>query len=486
MWKRGSKAAWSNAVQRFRLFLALLGDAGVAIGVLALIFTAAAVFSGDEWLGFALVALLLPAGFGLRRIPHGPREPGRHETAVTVLLLWFTVSLITSAPYVASTTFSFVDAVFEAVSGFSTTGSTVLRDFAGAPNTLLLWRAMTQWIGGIGILMLFLAVFPTLAIAGRQLFLRESPVFEEQQIAPRLRQVAGLVVLVYGSLTVLCFVGYAISGLSLFEAAAYALSTVGAGGFSPHAGGFGALENVAAEWVAIVFMFLAGVSFPLLFRVVRSGPRVLGRNTEFKTYVGIVTVVTLFVFAVSWGVAPTFRESLFHVLSIITSTGFATTDYTAWTAPAFLVVLSLMFVGGSVGSASGGVKVLRWVILMKNINRELKRTLSPRAVLPLTLGRNIVPDAVIRSVVAFMMLYVATVIITGFTLLFTGVAPAEAFALALSHVSNTGPAIGGFGPLGDVHDVPATGKWVLMVAMIAGRLEIITLVVAFTPLWWRR
>lgn len=472
-------------MRRFRLFFFLLGDAGVAIGTLGLAFTALAGVLGEEWLGFALVALLLPIGFALRRIPHSSHEPARHEMAVTVLLLWFAVSLITSVPYLTSAAFTFVDAVFEAVSGFSTTGSTVLRDFASAPHTLLLWRALTQWIGGIGILMLFLAVFPSLAIAGRQLFLRESPVFEEQQIAPRLRQVAGLVALVYGSLTVLCFAGYALSGLSPFEAAAYALSTVGAGGFSPHAGGFGALANVSAEWVGIVFMFLAGVSFPLLFRVVRSGPRVLLRNTEFKTYVGIVAVVTLFVFTISWGVAPTFRESLFHVVSIITSTGFATVDYTSWTAPAFLALLSLMFIGGSVGSASGGVKVLRWVILAKNINRELKRTLSPRAVLPLTIGRNIVPDAVIRSVIAFMMLYVATVIFTGFALLFTGVAPAEAFAVALSHVSNTGPAIGGFGPLGDVHDVPAAGKWMLIVAMVAGRLEIITLVVVFTPLWWR-
>lgn len=470
---------------RYRFFQSVLGDALSAFGMLALIFMALAVAFREPWAGFGIAGLALPCGLLLRRQPPSKAEPGRHETAVTVLLLWAIVSLLTAVPYVVQSQLSFVDSVFEAVSGFSTTGSTVITDLAAVPRSLVMWRAVSQWVGGIGILVMFVAVFPTLAIAGRQLFLSESPIFEEQRIAPRLRQIAGVIISVYAALTLLCTFGYVLSGLSVFNAFAFAFATVGAGGFSPIAGGFGALHNTTAEWVAIVFMFLAGVSFPLLFRTVRTGVRTLVRNTEFRAYVGVVVLASAAIMLALPAAARSFRQVVFHVVSIVTSTGFATLDYTLWPAAPLLVLLGLMFIGASVGSAAGGIKILRWVLLAKNVSRELKRTLSPRAVLPITLGKLIIPDVVIRSVIAFVLLYVATFIAAGFALLFTGLAPAEAFALSLSHLSNTGPAFGVFGPLGDASSVSLAGKWVLIFTMLAGRLEVVTLFVALTPLWWR-
>lgn len=472
-------------MHRYQFFRSVLGDALAAFGILAFVFTCLALVLHEPWAGFALASVALPGGLLLRRQPPSKAEPGRHETAVTVLLLWGAVSLLTSVPYVVQSGLSFTDSVFEAVSGFSTTGSTVITELALLPRSLVLWRAVSQWVGGIGILVMFVAVFPTLAIAGRQLFLSESPIFEEQRIAPRLRQIAGVIISVYGALTVLCTFGYVLSGLSLFDALAFAFATVGAGGFSPIDGGFGALQNTTAEWVAIVFMFLAGVSFPLLFRTARNGLKTLFKNTEFRAYVGVIVLASAAIFVALPTALRSLRQVVFHVVSILTSTGFATLDYTLWPAAPLLVLLGLMFIGASVGSAAGGIKVLRWVLLAKNVGRELKRTLAPRAVLPITVGKRIIPDAVIRSVIAFVLLYVATFIASGFALLFTGLAPAEAFTLALAHLSNTGPAVGAFGPLGNTSSVPIAGKWTLIITMIAGRLEVVTLFVALTPLWWR-
>ena len=474
-----------SAVRRYRFFQSVLADALAAFGILALLFAALALALREPWAGFLAAGASLPVGLLLRRQPPSKTEPGRHETAVTVLLLWAVVSLLTSVPYVVQSPLSFVDSVFEAVSGFSTTGSTVITKLAELPRSLVLWRAVSQWVGGIGILVMFVAVFPTLAIAGRQLFLSESPIFEEQRIAPRLRQIAGVIITVYGALTVLCTFGYVLSGLPLFNALAFAFATVGAGGFSPIDGGFGALHNTTAEWVAIVFMLLAGVSFPLLFRTARTGLKTLLRNTEFRVYIGVFALASAAIWLTLPGTVRTVRAVVFHVISILTSTGFATLDYTLWPAAPLFLLIGLMLVGASVGSAAGGIKVLRWVLLAKNVGRELKRTLAPRAVLPITLGKRIIPDAVIRSVIAFVLLYFATLLAAGFALLFTGLPPAEAFTLALAHISNTGPAVGMFGPLGSVSAVPEGGKWVLIITMIAGRLEVVTLFVALTPLWWR-
>lgn len=462
----------------------LLAEAVVlaGFGIVAL----AAGHAGRGFLTTAAFAALI--GAVAWRLGTAVGEPSRREALLSVLLLWIAVPFVGAWPYVIDGGMSFVDGLFESMSGFTTTGATVLRDFGAFGPELFLWRAFSQWVGGVGIIVLFIAVFPQLAIAGRQLFFAEAPGPTEDRMTPRLRNTAEAVLMVYVGLTIACAVGYLITGMGLYDAVAHAFTTLAAGGFSPEARSFEAF-GAGTQWVAIVFMAFAGANFALQYRAFSGRPRLLLRDVEFRTYLTIAVVAGL---AVAWflradagGGLEVLRHGLFQSLSILTTTGYASSDFGAWNVPAQTVLVLLMFVGGSAGSAAGGIKVVRLMIVAKNTAREVRRALHPRAVLPVRVGSRTVSEDVLRAVAAFITLYVGLFVAVAATLAFLGADFVTAFSAAIACLGNIGPGIGAVGPMANFADLPDVSKGVLTFAMYAGRLEVVAVFVIFTADWWK-
>lgn len=478
----------SGAGARGRFAPRIVGTGLLGIAVLMVAFTVLALAFREPWTGFALTGAAagavgaIASAFGRT---HG--EPSRREALLSVLLLWVVVPIMGAGPYLIAGGMGPMDAVFESMSGFTTTGATVLRDFDAFGRALFLWRALSQWIGGVGIIVLFIAVFPQLAIAGRQLFFAEAPGPTEDRLTPRLANTASAVLVVYVGLTVACMVGYALAGLSFYDALAHAFTTLAAGGFSPEARSFEAFP-AAAQWVAIVFMVFAGANFALQYRAFAGRPLVLLRDAEFRAYLaialGAAAVLAVLLLNIH-GAADGVRHALFQSLSIVTTTGYASTDFGLWDGRPQTVLLLLMFVGGSAGSAAGGIKVVRLLIVAKNTAREVRRALHPRAVLPVRVGSRTVPEEVLRAVAAFITLYVALFATTTAALALLGSDFVTAFSAAAACLGNIGPGLALVGPMANFADLPGAAKGLLTFAMYAGRLEVVAVFVIFTADWWK-
>jgi trk system potassium uptake protein TrkH len=466
----------------------VLGTVMLVMAGVTAVFALYAALAREPVAGFAaFVAVAGTAGFVLRRVGLAEAEPGRREALASVLLTWLVTPLLGAVPYVVELGMPFHQAVFESVSGFTSTGATVLAAFEGLPRSLLLWRAVTQWMGGIGIIVLFVAVFPQLAIAGRQMFFAELPGVTDERVTPRLRSTAAAVMSVYTGLTVLCAAAFALQGMPVAEALGHALTTVSAGGFTMHGDGLGHYQDPGVEWTAVAFMLVAGVSIPLLWRAVQGRPGLLLRDAEVRVYLAVAATASLALALLLQreGAAPGLRHAVFHAVSVMTTTGYATSDYAAWSEPAQAVLITLMLVGGSAGSASGGVKVLRWLIIAKNTFREVRRVLHPRAVLPVRVGNAVLAEEVLRAVAAFITLYVGLVVVCTVALVMLGSPFVEALTSALACVGNVGPGLGTVGPFGSYGDLHPAAHYVLSFGMFAGRLEVVTVFVVFAPSFWR-
>ncbi len=471
---------------RFAPFV--VGTALVAFAAaLALFAFGALAVDEDPWGFLAAGGIAAALGLPLRGIGRTGTEPTRREALLAVLSLWLVVPLVGQVPYVVSGGLTPLNALFESMSGFTATGATAIVDFDAISGTLFLYRAFSQWVGGIGILVLFIAVFPQLAIAGRQLFHAEMPGPTEERLTPRLRHTAGIVLGVYLALTLVCIVAYAMAGMPLFDAVAHAFTTTAAAGFSPQATSFEAYEP-AVDWVAMVFMTLAAVNFALLWRAFVGRPRDLLRDPELRTYVSIVVVVGALVSWQIWTLYPpaeALRHGFFQVVSIVTTTGYATVDFDTWPDSARALLVFLMFVGGSAGSAAGGVKVARWLIIGRHTMREVRRALHPRAILPIRVGSRIVSEEVLRAVAAFITLYTLLIVLSTLLLALLGEDLVTAFTAAAATVGNVGPGLGGVGPMASFADIHPLGRLLLIFNMYAGRLEIVTVFVLATTSWWR-
>ncbi len=474
---------------RGRFLPYVLGTGLLALSVAAALFCVYALAVGDPYAGFLLTAVAaVPLGWLLRRLGSPDADPSRREALNTVLLSWLLLPALGAIPYAVSGELGPLDAFFESMSGFTTTGATTIADFALVPDTLLLWRAVSQWVGGVGILVLFLAVFPQLAIAGRQVFHAEMPGPNQERLTPRLRQTALAVVTLYLAFTLACAAAYLLAGMGPFEALAHAFGTLAAGGFSPNANSFAAYQEPALQWIGVVFMTLSGTSFFLVYRAVTGHPRDVLRDPEFRAYAGIILTAGLLLallLRAEHGAGDALRHGLFQAASMVTSTGFASADFREWGLPAQAILLLLMFVGGCGGSASGGVKVIRWLLIVKNTAREVKQALHPRAVLPVRVGNRTVPEDVVRAVAAFISLYVGLFAATALGLVFLGADFTSAVSASIASLGNTGPGLGPYAPIGHLDHLPAAGKLLLMFAMYAGRLEVVTVFIVFTPGWWR-
>jgi len=439
---------------------------------------------------FASAAVGLGVGFFLQRLGEAKQEPRRTEALFAVAILWLLVPLLGALPYWFSGAFGFVDALFEAMSGFTTTGATVLTDFGSFSKSLFLWRALTQWFGGVGIILLFIAVLPHLAVAGRQMFFAESTGVQKEKMTPRLKHTAEAVLRVYVALTLGAILAYLIGGMGLYDAVTHALTTIPAGGFSPRGDSFASFSPLA-QWMAVIFMFLAGANFMLQFRLFfQRQPRPLLADPEFRAYTLAVVVASLALSAYlfwdhDYGFEPALRHAFFQVVSIVTTTGYASVDFAKWTVPAQVILVALMFLGGSAGSGAGGIKIVRWRIMLYHILRELKRTLHPQAVIPLRLGGRPVGEDVLRQVSAFVALYVVTFATGALVVALLEGDLVVAFTASAATVGNIGPGLGLVGPMANFAWMHPFTKLVLTFEMWAGRIELIPVFLLFFRELWR-
>lgn len=401
---------------------------------------------------------------------------------------WMLMAHVAALPY-AWAGLGPIDALFEAMSGLTTTGATVFRDFEAHGRGLFFWRSMTQWLGGMGVIALFIAVLPRLAIGGRELFFAEASGPTDEKLTPQIRHTALALWRLYATLTAAEVIALLVAGMSLYDAVCHAMTTIAAGGFSPHPrsiAGYGP----AIQWIICVFMILAGINFALQVRVVTSGRwRALPQDEELRAYVGVIAVATLLLtFFLMAGGAPfasAIRHGLFQTVSILTTTGYASQDFQMWGDRAKVVLLALMFIGGSAGSAAGGPKVVRHLLMARYTFRELRRTLHPRAVLPVKLGGRVVPDDKMREVVVFMLFYILTFAVGACLLILLGTDLITGISAAAATIGNIGPGLNAVGPMYHFGDLHPMSKIVLTLLMWIGRLEVLTVLVLFRLEIWR-
>ena len=389
---------------------------------------------------------------------------------------------------------SFTDAYFEAVSGLTTTGSTVLTGLDTLPLSINVWRCFMVLIGGMGILVLAVAILPLLGVGGSQLFKAETPgPMKDQKLTPRIAETARGLWVVYFAIALLCFLAYRVAGMGWADAFMHMCSTMGLGGFSSYDASFGQFNSPAIEAVAVVFMLVAGINFALYF-VAWKRRSLWGVLRDFEARMFLLTmllsVLGIAAFLAVHKVYPTFAESLrhaaFNVVSIATTTGFATEDYAKWPifAPAFMLFLCSF--ATCAGSTGGGIKLIRSILLVKQALRELTRIVHPRAVVPVTLGGAVVPPQVMYSVLAFMLIYGGVMVGVSLLLLLSGMDIVSATTAAIACINNTGPGLGQVGPAGNYQGLTDFQTWVCSMAMMLGRLEMLSVLVLFTPQFWRK
>ena len=450
-----------------------------------------------EWTdaaGFVATALgTLALGQGMR-MAGGPRSQAaaerlrRVEGMSVVAGTWLLMAHVAAVPYIWAG-LGFIDALFESMSGLTTTGATVFRDFDAFGRGIFFWRSMTQWLGGMGVIALFVAVLPRLAIGGRELFFAEASGPTDEKLTPQIRQTAMVLWRLYAVLTAAEVIALLAAGMSLFDAVCQAMTTLAAGGFSPHPASL-AGYGPAVQWVILVFMILSGVNFALQVRVARGGHgRALLHDEEFRAYAGAILVATVllvpFLMANGTSLATAIRHGLFQTVSILTTTGYASEDFNLWSDQAKVILLALMFIGGSAGSAAGGPKVVRHVLMARYTLRELRRTLHPRAVLPVKLGGRVVPDQTMREVVVFMLFYILTFAIGATVVIALGADIVTGITASAATIGNVGPGFNAVGPMGHFADLHPISKIVLTLEMWIGRLEVLTVLVLFRGEIWR-
>lgn len=430
----------------------------------------------------AAVGFLLFRGFARSR----RRDLSLVENFTLVTMAWFLAGFFGALPYHFYGLFdgNYLDAFFESVSGFTTTGATLIADIESMPRGLLLWRSFTQWLGGMGIIVLFLAILPRFGFRSMTMFKAELPGPIAERLVPRMVETARILWLIYLALTILEVIILMFCGLSFFDALTHALTTMPTGGFSTYNSSIAAFNNPAAEITIIVFMFLAGVNFVLYFRLIR-GDFSIYRNPELRFYT-LVIVAAIFMVAINIyepavGPATALRQSAFQVVSIITTTGYATANFDAWPYFSRSLLLMAMFLGACGGSTGGSIKQIRWILMIKYSLRELYRLIHPKAIAAVKIGGQNVNEDILRSVMGFAFLYLLFAAFSTMVLNAMGLDLDTAFSAVAASLGNVGPGLEQVGPTHTYQVVPAAGKALLAALMIAGRLEIYTVLVIFLP-----
>jgi trk system potassium uptake protein TrkH len=452
-------------------------------------------FMGDADTNYFLISSLITIVAGGALLIFGKNQKaglGKREGYIIVSLGWTVFSLFGALPfYLSGQIPSFTDAYFETISGFTTTGASILNDIESLSHGALYWRSMTQWLGGMGIIVLSLAILPFLGIGGMQLFIAEVPGPTPDKLHPRITETAKRLWGIYIVFTLSEFVLLMLGGMSPFDAICHSFTTMATGGYSTKQASIAAYPSPFIQYVIIVFMFLAGVNFTLSYYALRRRFDRVWENDEFRWYLGITLIFT-FVIAIGLFINQKnnpelcFRDSLFQVVSILTTTGFATADYLTWAPLLTFLILLLMFVGGSAGSTGGGIKVVRILILLKNSYMELKRLVHPNAVIPSRLNKIAIQPSIINNILAFIAFYLLMAVIGVMVMSALGYGIETSIGAVAATLGNIGPGIGEVGPSANFSHIPVFGKWFLSFLMLVGRLEIFTVILLFSPTFWKK
>jgi trk system potassium uptake protein TrkH len=412
----------------------------------------------------------------------------KKDAYLAVSLSWLMLGLIGALPYIFSGAIpSIVNAIFEAESGFSTTGSTILNDIESLPKSILFWRSLTHWIGGIGIIMLVIIILPSLKIGGYHLFTSESSF--QDKIKPKIRQVGSRLLLIYLVLTAAETILLLIGKMSLFDSICHSFGTIATGGFSPKNDSI-ASYSPYIQYVIMIFMFLAGTNFIIYYCLVKGHFTKIKQNNEFRfyfwtvTFIGFVITAILF-FKMNKPLEESFREAFFQVISIITCTGFATADYLNWTSIGIVIIFLSMFLGGCAGSTAGGIKMVRHLIVLKKLKSTFNQLLHPQAIIPSRLNGKSLSSETANSTVLFILLYLLVFVAGSLLMMIIGLDAESAGSAVATCMAGIGPGIGIVGPCSTFAAIPAVGKLLLCFLMIIGRLEIYTVLVLFSRQFWK-
>ena len=413
----------------------------------------------------------------------------RTEGLLIVTLTWGITAAIGALPYLFFGLHP-IDAYFESVSGFTTTGATILTDFSLYPRAFFFWRALTQWLGGMGIIVLFVAILPQFGVAGRQIFFAEAPGPSEDKITPRIAHTAKALWLIYVLLTCLQICSLSLAGMPLFDAVCNSFATMAAGGFSPHPLSIMGYRSPTITWIVSLFMLLAGANFALQYKCFIKGKfRSLLANDEFRFYLAIIVFSSLMLGYFLYSrqndtLSTSLRDSVFQILSILTTTGFSSTDFALWVVPAQATLFAMMLIGGCAGSAGGGIKVVRILFAGKFLKRELDQIVHPKAILPIKLGGVTVQDDIQRQMISFLLFYLVLMVFSGLVVTMIEQNAAIGFAGTAATLGNVGPGFGEIGPMGSFGLLHPITKIIFIIDMLVGRLELIPFLAMFCPDFW--
>lgn len=420
------------------------------------------------------------------------RQIKKKEGYLIVTLTWLSLSLMGTLPFLFTGYIpNFTDAFFETVSGFTATGATILNHIEGLPNYLLFWRSITAWIGGMGIIVLTVAILPILGIGGMQLFVAEATGPTTEKLHPRIQETAKRIWFIYLFLTLVEVLLLKVSGLSWFDAINHAMTNIATSGFSTRDASIAAFDSALVQYIIIFFMFVGGTNFVLIYFVFKRKFKKIILNEEFRFYSATILLCTLLVSLIVYNhtslpIERVFRDSLFQVISIITTTGYVTADYTAWSNFAVVIFFVLFFTGACAGSTSGGAKLIRHLIVAKNLLCEFKRQLHSNAIIPVRYGGKAVNPKIVYNVTSFFLIYILIFVVGSLILACLGENFETALGASAACIGNVGPAIGKAGPVSNFSEIHWAGKWLLSFFMILGRLELFTVLVLFTPYFWKQ
>ncbi len=439
----------------------------------------------------SLITFIAGLSLFLVSFKHDHRNIGKKEGYIIVSFAWISISAFGALPFFLSGAIpDFTDAYFETISGFTTTGATILNDIEAVSKGLLFWRSMTQWLGGMGIIVLTLAVLPILGVGGMQLFVAEAPGTTPSRLHPRITETAKRLWGIYVIFTLLQVILLMIGKMNFFDSINHAFTTMATGGFSTQNTSIAGYSPYI-QYVIILFMIIAGTSFSLHYFLLKGQIKKVTDNEEFKFYLYLIGIVALvFTLAViviyHTDIEKAFRDSLFQVVSIVTTTGFITVDYLEWKNFMIFGIFMLMFTGGCIGSTGGGIKMIRLLVMFKNTRLELKRLIHPMAVVPVRINKKSIPSDIINNFLAFLLIYMLLIFSGSMIMSVFNMDFVSALGATAATLGNIGPGLGSVGPVETYSHIPAIGKWILSFFMLVGRLELFTVLLLLSPSFWKK
>ena len=481
---------------RFRQIFRLIGILNFFLGLSMLAPLIASLIYSDGSFFSLLYSFIITSGCGIVLfflIKKGDYTSlSQREGMAIVTLSWLSAGFFGSLPFLFSGSIpNITDAYFESISGFTTTGASIINNIESLPNGILFWRSLTQWIGGMGIIVLSIAILPFLGVGGMQLYKAEIPSPVVDKLQPRISETAKTLWKVYLFITLLEIGLLFLGRMPLFDSICHAFCTMPTGGFSTQNGSIAQYNSAYFEGVITVFMILAGINFSLHFKFLKGDFKVFGRDPECRVFISILVILIILVTFNIYGpiyhsLSHAFRHAAFQVSSIITTTGFVTSNYAKWPALSQIILLLCMFIGAMAGSTGGAIKIMRIILLAKHGYREIFRLVHPHAVRPIKLGGKPVPEEVLNSIWGFFILYLTLFIVAVIIMSSIGLDIVTSFASVAATIGNIGPGFGLVGPVNNYLSVPDLGKWVLIFCMILGRLEIYTVIIMLAPAYWRK